>query len=130
MGDERQATGQWGERIAERYLRRRAGMRVLDRRWRHGRGELDLVMQQGMTLVFVEVRVRTTTEQPLATYRSIGRSKWRVLRRTALHYLKQYNGSPEAVRFDMVGIRRQSDGALRDLTHWRNVGTFGRNFRI
>ncbi len=128
MDTERQSTGEWGELEAERYLRK-AGLRTLDRRWRHGHGELDLIMREGKVLVFVEVRVRTGHGHPLGTYQSIGKGKWRVLRRTALAYLRQAPWRPDAVRFDMVGIRRSGAGGLIDITHWRNVGVFGRNFR-
>jgi len=129
MDDERRETGEWGEAQAEAWLRKRAGMRVLDRRWRSGHGELDLVMRLGRVLVFVEVRVRTGESPCLATYQSIGKGKWRVLRRTALAYLRQAPWRPEAVRFDVIGIRRKVTGELVDITHWENVGTFGRNFR-
>jgi putative endonuclease len=129
MTDQRQETGEWGERVAERYLRKREGMVVLDRRWRHEHGELDLIMRQGGVMVFVEVRVRTGGGDPLATYRSIGRGKWRVLRKTAKAYLWQCRWRPEAVRFDVVGIQRTEDGKFLDLDHWENVGTFGRGWR-
>lgn len=128
MTERRQETGEWGEKVAARYLRKREGMRILDRRWRQGHGELDLVMRQGKTMVFVEVRVRTGEANPLATYQSIGKGKWRVLRATARGYVRRSRWRPEAVRFDVVGIRRGSDGRFLDLEHWENVGTFGRNF--
>jgi putative endonuclease len=128
--DQRQATGEWGERVAQRYLEKRAGMRLLDRRWRHGHGELDLIMRQGGVMVFVEVRVRTAEDNPLAAYQSIGRSKWRVLRQTACAYLRACPWRPEAARFDVVGIRRRADGQFHDLEHWENVGTFGGRFRF
>jgi hypothetical protein len=34
------------------------------------------------------------------------------------------------VRFDVVGARRPVGGRLIDVTHWENVGVFGRNFRF
>ena len=129
MNKDRQERGEWGEQVAEGYLKKKERMRLLERRWRHRHGELDLIMRQGKVMVFVEVRVRTETAEPLAAYRSINRGKWRVLRRTALAYLRQCPWRPESVRFDVVGIRRKTTGELRDLTHWENVGTFGRNFR-
>lgn len=125
----RQQTGEWGERQAERYLRKREGMAVLERRWRHGHGELDLIMRQGRVLVFVEVRVRSGAGPLLGTYQSIGRKKWRVLRKTAMAYLWRCPWHPEAFRFDVVGIKRTEDGKFLELDHWENVGTFGRGFR-
>lgn len=39
-------------------LMRRAGLRVLARNWRCRHGEIDLVAEEGATLVFAEVRYR------------------------------------------------------------------------
>jgi putative endonuclease len=39
-------------------LMRRAGLRVLARNWRCRHGEIDLVAEEGSTLVFAEVRYR------------------------------------------------------------------------
>lgn len=124
----RQETGEWGERLAERHLRRKAGMRLLARRWRKGHGELDLIMVDGEVMVFVEVRVRTGEADRLAPYHSIGKGKWRVLRSTALAYVRQSRWKPAAVRFDVVGIRRRKDGTVDDLTHWAGVGAFGSRY--
>ena len=130
MANENAATGEWGELLAESYLRKEKGMRVLDRRWRHGHGELDLVMRSGIQMVFVEVRVRTGDGHPLQLYRSIGKGKWQVVRRTAIRYLYQCPWRPGSVRFDMIGIQRGVDGRLLRLTHWENVGVFGTRFRF
>jgi putative endonuclease len=40
-------------------LLRRAGLRVLERNWRCRHGEIDLVAEEGATLVFAEVRYRS-----------------------------------------------------------------------
>lgn len=132
MEDQRAETGEWGEEQAARYLGKARKMKVLARRWRpaKGHGELDLVMRDRELMIFVEVRVRTGEGNPLAAYQSIGRNKWRSLRRTAIAYLYQSSWRPDAVRFDVVGVRRTIGGKLIDVTHWENVGTFGRNFRF
>jgi putative endonuclease len=130
MRENRQETGEWGELQAERFLAKNRSMQVLDRRWRQGHGELDLILRQGSIMVFVEVRVRTGEGPVLATYQSIGKSKWKVLRKTALAYLRHSMWRPEAIRFDVVGIRRTYGGELIDLTHWENVGVFGNRFRF
>ena len=43
--------------MAERFLKRE-GMRLLERRWRGAGGEADLIMKDGDTVVFVEVKYR------------------------------------------------------------------------
>lgn len=50
-----QAKGRHGERVARRYLRRR-GFRILEANYRIRGGEIDLIVQDGETVVFVEVK--------------------------------------------------------------------------
>ena len=52
-------TGDAAERIAEKYLAAQ-GLKVMARNYRCRFGEIDLVMQERETLVFVEVRLRRT----------------------------------------------------------------------
>lgn len=122
-------TGNWGELMAADYLRRQARFLILEQQWRHQHGEIDLICREGKVLVFVEVRLRTSEPDPTATFFSIRKTKWRSLRRTAVAYLRQCNWPPAAARFDVIGIRRFSDGSIQDVQHWRNVGTFGSSFR-
>lgn len=53
--------GKCGEDIAAEYLEAK-GYEVLDRNWRSGHKELDLVARQGDTLVVVEVKTRRNAE--------------------------------------------------------------------
>ncbi|MBR4502429.1 MAG: YraN family protein [Clostridia bacterium] len=46
-----------GEKMAERFLKRQ-GLRLMERRWRGAGGEADLIMRDGDTVVFVEVKYR------------------------------------------------------------------------
>ncbi len=57
MSDTRQSAGQAAEGWALTHLEEH-GMRLLARNWRCRLGELDLVMLDGDTVVFVEVRYR------------------------------------------------------------------------
>lgn len=53
----RQESGQTAESLACKHLEEN-GLRLVTRNWRCKRGELDLIMLDGKTLVFVEVRFR------------------------------------------------------------------------
>jgi len=53
----RQRLGRWGEGLAARYLER-LGCTILARNWRCPAGEVDLIVREGATLAFVEVRTR------------------------------------------------------------------------
>ena len=55
--DRRKQTGQRGEDTATEYFTR-LGFHIINRNWRCEIGEIDIVMQQGDTLIFVEVRTR------------------------------------------------------------------------
>ena len=54
------ALGNYGESVAERYLVE-AGMTVLDRNWRCGQGEIDLILRDADTFVVCEVKTRSST---------------------------------------------------------------------
>lgn len=56
---QRKALGDFGERIAARFLTER-GMTVLERNWRCSEGELDIVARDGCDLVVCEVKTRSS----------------------------------------------------------------------
>ena len=51
--------GEAGERLAERFLKKK-GYRLVERNWRRKAGEVDLLMQDGEVLVVVEVKSRAS----------------------------------------------------------------------
>ena len=51
-------TGLSGEKTAAEWLEKNAGMRLLETRYRNKAGEIDLIMTDGDTIVFVEVKTR------------------------------------------------------------------------
>ncbi|MCK6549005.1 YraN family protein [Myxococcota bacterium] len=99
-------TQRWGaaqEKLAEEALAH-AGYTVLDRNWRGGGGEVDLVAWKGGTLCFVEVRARSTAAfgSPAGT---VGPAKQRRVIRAASAYLMRFRpGTRPMVRFDVVSI--------------------------
>lgn len=95
-------TGDKGERIAEEYLLER-GYELLARNWRYGRCELDLVLRQGETVVFVEVKARSRTAHGLPAEFVTARKRQNTLR-AAQAYL-QVNGLLDApARIDVVEV--------------------------
>ncbi len=97
--------GQQGEDLALRHLRRH-GLRLLRRNYRSRWGEIDLVMNDGDVIVFVEVRLRARSRYASAA-ETIGRKKRRRLTLTAQHYLQsEKNGR---ARFDVIAITTSDD---------------------
>lgn len=80
----------------------RQGLKLLARNWRCRAGEIDLIMQEGNALVFVEVRSRASTAFGGAAA-SITPAKQAKLIRAAEHYLLQHP-NPASCRFDAVLI--------------------------
>ena len=99
---DRKKLGARGERAALRYLKR-AGMRLRTRNWRSTSGEVDLVMDEGKTIVFVEVRTRSSDfeEPPMSM---LGRGKTRRMVRVAEDYLYRYRLLERPWRIDCVFV--------------------------
>lgn len=123
-----QQLGDAAERFAERHLNR-AGLRTVERNWHCRAGELDLIMRDGETLVFVEVRRRRRGRHGTAA-ESIGPRKRQRLVRAAQRYLQGIAGAPPC-RFDVIAIdeavgaaggaadpRRERAGTGRFDVHW------------
>ncbi len=91
--------GAQAERWAAEYLQRR-GLKPVKQNYRSRFGEIDLIMQDGVTLVFIEVRQRSNAGFGGAAA-SIDRHKQQRLIRTAQHYLAGLNRIPPC-RFDVV----------------------------
>jgi putative endonuclease len=96
-------SGPDAEQLACNYLLKQ-GLRLLDQNYRTKRGEIDLIMQDGGALVFVEVRFRKTDRFGSAE-ESITKQKCQRLQAAAKVYLQlQGSGKTESVRFDAVAL--------------------------
>ncbi|TAM93190.1 MAG: YraN family protein [Jatrophihabitans sp.] len=105
------AVGRFGEQLAERHLVS-AGMTVLDRNWRCPEGELDLVVRDGPTIAFVEVKTRSTLAFGHPAEAVTARKAARI-HRLAMRWLARWqreNGSVAAIRFDLVSVVRLAPG--------------------
>ena len=106
--DPRRALGDRGENAAERQLRK-AGMDILARGFRYRGGEIDLIARDGVELVFVEVKTRSSADfgDP---EESITWAKRRKILRTATYYLQSRRALEQPCRFDVVSIRIDPQG--------------------
>jgi putative endonuclease len=94
-------TGSEGERLAYDFLVK-LGYKILEKNWRSGKAEVDLIAQHNNTLIFVEVKTRSTNffAQPEA---SVDAHKQKMLAKAAGDYLEQNNLTGE-IRFDVISI--------------------------
>lgn len=120
--------GLWGEEQAERFLRR-LGWKILGRRVRIGRDELDLVARNGETLVFVEVKTRRG-ENFGRPFDAVDRGKRRSLSRAAIRYLKKLPTRPSFFRFDVLEVIGTAEEGTPRIRHIEKAFTLDPRYRV
>ncbi len=110
-------TGDDAERVAESYLTAR-GLTLVARNYRCRLGEIDLIMRERDTLVFVEVRLRRSAKERDfgGAAASITAKKQARLIAAAQHYLAGMRQLPPC-RFDAVLMRGVAAGDIEWLTN-------------
>ncbi|MBR3898958.1 MAG: YraN family protein [Elusimicrobiaceae bacterium] len=92
--------GAQAETLAANYLQQK-GYKILARNYRKNCGEIDIIALDGKTLVFAEVKSRTSSAfgGPLA---AITKSKQNKISATALCYIKENAPKFDSIRFDAI----------------------------
>ena len=103
--------GAKGEEIAVRFLKSH-GYRILERNYRIRYGEIDIIAEQGMDLVFVEVKTRSGVFLG-SPFESVTLSKQRQLSKVALEYISKQDWHDRSARFDVVGVRLKKAKSTR-----------------
>jgi len=114
MSRARQFVGTLGEQAACAVLEAK-GYRVLSRNYRVRGGELDIVCELDGTLVFCEVKTRTSALFG-AGEEAVTNTKQRRLRKLALEYMQREGVRAREIRFDVIAID-VTDGLVSQLRH-------------
>lgn len=111
-------TAKKGEQLASEFLTKK-GYRIVDRNFRKGYGEIDIIAVHEQTLVFVEVKTRTSTlfGTPLE---AITYWKLKTLIKTAQLYKLLHPNLPDSMRIDAVSVIL--DQGKADITLHKNIG--------
>lgn len=98
-------TGLNGEQRASEWLKTEYGMKLLEQRYRTKAGEIDLIMLDRETVVFVEVktRLRSGTGDGLL---AIDRKKQQRIKNASVLYLLKKGWMNRAVRYDVIEVRQ------------------------
>ncbi len=115
--DKRKQTGRQGEDLAATYLANK-GYKILRRNWFCPTGELDLIAEDGNTLVFVEVRTRRGDRFGSAE-ESVTPAKQARLIELAQTYLQEAAVPPQPWRIDVVAV--QLERGLPTIRHIENA---------
>lgn len=91
--------GLWAELRAAAYLRLR-GYKLRARRYKTPLGEIDLVVERGQTLVFVEIKLRTTLDDAAEAIHLRNQKRVRAAAELYLQQYPQYNNHD--MRFDAL----------------------------
>jgi len=113
----RKELGAKGEKIAEKYLRKK-GMRPVQRNLRRKAGEIDLLMMDKDELVIVEVRTVQESYGFDASDR-ISPGKRKQLIRVAKHLLSELPDPLPPVRFDICVITMNQDVTIEHIDAFR-----------
>ena len=101
MMTEKQQRGALGEQAAVDYLRQN-GFMIVERNWRMGRSEVDIIASRYDEIHFIEVKTRKFSSLT-APEEAITEQKMRALRRAASAYLAQHYTDLEP-RFSLIAI--------------------------
>ncbi len=101
-----QQTGQRGEDVALNYLNRE-GFVLVERNFRYRRAEVDLIVQKGQLLVFVEVKTRRNTNFGFPES-FVSPQQVKLIVATADYYIRKQKWEG-MIRFDIVAITLMPD---------------------
>jgi putative endonuclease len=116
--DLRHHLGRIGEDLALAHLER-LGYTLVARNHRTRYGELDLVVFDDTTLVFVEVKTRRASASGRGPWEALHERKRRQVRRMAAAFLLETTDRPRSrdLRFDAIGVVIDAYGKLVRLDH-------------
>ena len=110
--------GALGESIVARHLAQQ-GYRLLTRNYRAGRQEIDLVVEDGTELVFIEVKTLSNTHT-LHPESAVTPAKQQHLLAAAAHFLQENGLHDTLCRFDVVAVSLD-DPARPSITHLKDA---------
>ena len=118
MSSARDELGRQGEEEAARHLKG-LGYRIVGRRERVLRGDIDIVALDGRTVVFVEVRSKSDTAHghPAET---VGVQKQRRIAELAAAYIRRHRLEDQSVRIDVVAVTFPAAGKPV-IEHYQNA---------
>lgn len=106
--------GRVGEDAACKALWKR-GYRILERNYRSGNDEIDIIAEKNRLIYFVEVKTRTDAADPEAALDAVDEGKRSRIREAARSYLKRYDSSDIESRFKVITVSLDEKMKTRDV---------------
>ncbi len=105
--NDKQAKGQAGEQLAREYLQTN-GYAILEANWKWGHLEVDIIAMKENTIVFVEVKTRSS-DRMAPPEAAVNSQKQNNLFRAANTFVTRRGYNCE-VRFDIISIVQSAEG--------------------
>ena len=118
-GTARQGLGRTGERLAAEYLQAR-GCTVVACNFRCSYGEVDLIVEDGEDLVFVEVKTRRGSAFGLPE-EAVTRRKQLKIMQVAAFYLDLHACSERSWRIDVIAVQLSPSGKLEEIRYYQHA---------
>jgi putative endonuclease len=120
-------TGELGEEVVAQWLLTRGG-KILQRRWRWKRGEIDLIAIESNTLLFIEVKTRNRRNWDEDGLLAINPQKQaRIIQTAQLFLLKHPHLAEYSCRFDAAIVRHQPLDRSIDCTYLHTMTDIAAN---
>ncbi|WP_020532948.1 YraN family protein [Flexithrix dorotheae] len=108
--------GKKGEDLAVKFLLEKK-YKILDRNFRHKRGEIDIIAEKGNFVVFFEVKTRSNTKFGNPE-EAVDLKKEKLIKETAEYFLSKKT-KIHFIRFDIIAITKTNHNF--DLLHLKDV---------
>ena len=122
MNNRRQTLGRWGEGLAVDYLQAK-GYEIVARNFRTKLGEIDLVALEGKSLIFVEVKTRSSDEFGFPE-EAVTRRKQQTLVNCAQAFLMKHPEWGDDWRIDVIAIRKSAGDAPPEIVHYQDAVSY------
>ena len=119
MAQHNQVVGKWGEQIANSHLAG-LGYQILTTNHRTPYGEIDIIAMDGSTLVFVEVKTRTSKSLGNPEGSVTPRKQLHILN-SAQHYLSTLDQPCDEWRVDVVAVTGKQGSPRIDIQVFKNA---------
>ncbi|WP_235932732.1 YraN family protein [Dictyobacter arantiisoli] len=123
LGMARQGLGRTGERLATEHLIQ-AGYTIRERNYRCCYGEIDVIAEHDLDLVFIEVKTRRGATHGLPE-EAVNKRKQQKILQVAAHYLSLHADDKEAGerswRVDVVAIQLSAGGKLEEIRLYQHA---------
>jgi len=111
-----------GEEFASNFLRKN-GYKIIERNYRKGYGEIDVIATKNNTLIFIEVKTRISDNFG-TPFEAITPWKLNSVVKTAQFYKKLHPNLPDSLRIDAISVKVAKNKTLEDIQILENISGF------